>query len=188
MKRLFLALPLDAFRAPLKIVIAEARRAVPLVKWADPEQIHVTLHFFGSTPDESLAQISSLAREVLNSYAPMLLGLTGVGYFPTPVHPRIVWLGLSGQTELLGECQRDLERAFANAGFRCEERAFHAHATLGRLKNPPQTALSLPDSLSRFSASPVSIDHAVLYESFLSSQGPRYEILEKYFFQKRPAA
>ena len=188
MKRIFFALSLAAFREPVKIVIGEARRAVPLVKWADPEQVHVTLHFFGPTPEANLGEINRLARGVANFCAPMRLGLAGVGYFPTPVHPQIAWLGLSGQTELLEECQRKLERAFANAGFPCGERAFHAHATIGRLKNPPRPVLNLPDSLRHFEVSPVPIDRAVLYESFLSSQGPRYEILKEYFFQNHPAA
>jgi 2'-5' RNA ligase len=65
------------------------------VAWSLPEQIHLTLNFLGSTPRERIAELERVLSEVCASVKSHPLETAGLGCFPKPSRPRIIWAGLS---------------------------------------------------------------------------------------------
>lgn len=129
-RRLFFAIPLSD---PLR-----KRLAKEMGRWEDlplflsrPEHLHVTVSFLGFVPDEDVAEISEVARDICASSEPFELLFTGTELAPDADRPKMVWLSGEESGPL-----RDLRNAF-EAGFsdkRSESRSFRPHVTLAKLK------------------------------------------------------
>jgi 2'-5' RNA ligase len=64
----------------------------------------------------------------------MRLSLVGLGVFPNPRRPQVIWAGLAGDLEPLQGLQAAVEARAAALGFAPEARAYQPHLTLGRVK------------------------------------------------------
>lgn len=183
MKRVFLAVPLaEYFLSEIRLLLDQIRQ-VKGIKWEPPEKVHITLHFFGPTEDSSLKPIRQAVIEITQQVVPFDLSINGIGFFPNPRRPRIIWLGIGGQTARLIALQGELEQRLQEQGFASENRSFHPHATMGRVKEGGVSVASL----QQFSFPPTSlrlIDRIVLYQSHLEASGSQYEILETFYFSQ----
>jgi len=158
------------------------------VKWVLPEQVHVTLHFFGETAEEDLKKIEGVVQPLADQYSALHLGLGELGFFPNAHRPRVVWIGLKGETDKLGNLQRQIESGLGDAGFKLEDRSFHPHATFGRVKF--QKGHREPMTADPIASDPhvQTFDKIVLFQSHLGTQGPRYEILKSFHLSGKPHA
>jgi len=107
------------------------------------------------------------------------LRLHGLGCFPNQRNPRVLWCGIDGETELLSELYQKVETACASSGFAPENRDFHPHLTLGRVKSkrnlqPLLDCIKIGSDLEcKFRA-----DHFNIYKSTLNPQGAVYTVLK----------
>jgi 2'-5' RNA ligase len=104
------------------------------VAWVPAANLHLTLQFLGSIPEESVEVVSAAVRRVATAHAPFEARARGLGAFPDARHPRVLWVGVDGG-EPLQRLQRDVEGALEGLGFPRETRAFHPHVTVGRVKD-----------------------------------------------------
>ena len=85
-----------------------------------------------------------------------------------------MWLGLAAGDELVGAIAAEVATRLLPLGFTPEDRPFHAHLTLARLK-PPR---SVADALGVLASDPVGdpwpVDEVVVYESRLRRTGAEY--------------
>lgn len=149
------------------------------MKYTDPENIHLTLKFLGDIRAEDVETIGEKLSGVTAGFAPMELFAKGMGVFPGIRRARVLWAGVSGETEALGRLQQDVEEAMADIGFEQENRRFAGHLTLGRFKGRGDPAL-LADAireLGDFASEPFVADSLELFESTLTPNGPVYRIL-----------
>jgi RNA 2',3'-cyclic 3'-phosphodiesterase len=136
--RAFIALPLPAEWSERLLEIARAlqRRLPPhAVRWTRPDQMHLTLRFLGYLPPEQVTDLDAVLQGVGGCHAGFHLRRDRLGCFPDPKNPRVVWLGLAGDCEVLGLLQSQLVRETQPWGDHSESRPFHPHLTLGRV-NP----------------------------------------------------
>jgi 2'-5' RNA ligase len=118
------------------------KRLIPAgkgVKWVRPEAIHLTLKFLGNIDEAQVEPVSEAMAQAAASCPPLRLRLKGVGAFPGVSRPRVVWVGVVGDTQPLGALQRDLEARLARLGFEPEARAFSPHLTVGRVRDFPSS-------------------------------------------------
>jgi 2'-5' RNA ligase len=177
MIRAFLAIELpDALRPGLAQVQGELKRSHADVRWVQVGNIHLTLKFFGNVPEDEIDALALAARQAAAESAPLQLQATGVGAFPSPLSPRVVWLGLGGDVLPLTQLFYRLEKAFTTLGYLPEGRAFNPHLTLGRVKSPANR-----DRLARMLAKmppldwpPFAVKELILFQSVLSPQGSKY--------------
>lgn len=182
--RLFLALPLhEAFLPEVTQTVEILRSRIDGVKWTDPRQFHLTVHFFGDTPASRVGVIEQAMGRILSRFVPMNIRLTGLGGFPDLKRPRVIWLGVDEGTGALSELQKAVQEDVERLGLDPEARPFQPHATLGRLKGLPAGA-SICEGLREIKL-PVptvtrTVSRVVLYQSRLFPSGPRYEILKDF--------
>lgn len=154
------------------------------VKWETGEKLHVTLKFLGDTDDKLLPQIVSYSRGVGVVKSPLLVKYKGAGCFPNQRTPKVIWVGLEDLSGHLNSLQQEIESAFVPLGFKREERTFHAHVTIGRVKSNTglQSLLRSMESIT-FESQPVIIQEITLIKSELGSSGSVYTTLETFPLQ-----
>ncbi|HEV8194676.1 MAG TPA: RNA 2',3'-cyclic phosphodiesterase [Ktedonobacterales bacterium] len=148
MTRTFIAVELpDNVRAFLTRAIARLRRALPSVRWVDPASLHLTLAFLGELDDDALAAAMTATEEEASKGTPFTLRTGTLGTFGPRHVPRVIWIGVEGETAHVRALQEALAQRLEAAGFPREQRPFSPHLTLARLKSP-----LAPEALTRLEA------------------------------------
>ncbi len=105
------------------------------VKWVDPNSIHLTLKFLGNIAVDKTDEITKAMEEAAQGIPPFHLEVKDLGVFPNLKRLQVVWVGLGGKVDKLGQLQQRIESNLAQLGFASESRPFTAHLTLARLRN-----------------------------------------------------
>lgn len=105
------------------------------VKWVHPESIHLTLKFLGNIDARKVDAIAAAISGAAKGIGPLRLRLGAPGAFPNLRAPRVICIGLEGQTEELSNLHRNIDRALVPLGFSPEKRRFSPHLTLGRVRD-----------------------------------------------------
>ncbi len=186
--RLFLAIPFhELFFRELEAVLERLSRRIPDVQWVRPGQTHLTLHFFGTTPSDDLEKIDHAIRQVAVNFRPFPVCLEPIGGFPDLNHPRVIWVGVRDQAGQILSLHQAVREKVSRLGFPVEERPFHAHVTLGRVKKKiadPETTIAKMGF--QFPTGTKTLDRFHLYQSHCLPGGARYEILKTYPFPTTP--
>ena len=77
---------------------------VPAARWASTLPFHMTLAFLGDVPDTDLNTVCKAVAQACGPVPPFELRLEGVGAFPSPAKPRVLWAGLQ-TPEPTGACR-----------------------------------------------------------------------------------
>lgn len=135
--RLFSALELPPdLLAQLTEVQAQFKAATPrgAVRWARPQGIHITLKFYGDVSAERVPALEAGLTRAAAASAPLDLTVQGLGVFPNPIQPQVIWAGLHGDLAPISQLAAQVEAEAALLGFAPERRAFKPHLTLGRVR------------------------------------------------------
>jgi 2'-5' RNA ligase len=105
------------------------------VKWVKSDGVHLTLKFLGSVDETMVRVIDDAAAQCARGVGEIRLSVGRVGAFPDMRRPRVIWVGLAGETGRLESVAGALEEACFGLGFPKEGRPFRPHLTLGRVKD-----------------------------------------------------
>jgi 2'-5' RNA ligase len=146
------------------------------IRWLKPENIHLTLKFFGSVSEEDIMVLARIVEQHSPVLAPLQLTVTKLGVFPSLQRPRVLWIGLEGETAPLSTLQQKLEQGWVACGFTKEDRPFQPHLTIGRIKSSrsagdPVTFLAQAGDCS---AGSFRADGLTLFQSDLTPRGAVY--------------
>jgi RNA 2',3'-cyclic 3'-phosphodiesterase len=107
----------------------------PIVKWVDPNSIHITLKFLGEISEDSVDELTLAIEESAQGIQPFQLEVREVGAFPNLERVQVLWVGVKGNLEKITQLQKNIESNTEQLGFSRESRAFSPHLTLGRVRN-----------------------------------------------------
>lgn len=178
--RTFIAVEVSAdVRGCARKLIQDLSSTSSDVKWVDPQQLHVTLHFLGDVDMLELHALCEIMTDAVADLPPFDVQFSGVGAFPSIERPRTIWLGVEQGADEFRELHRalqvGLEREF---GYRGESRQFRPHLTLGRVKGQEVAASAeLAERLiahREFYGGASDVTEIALYSSTLSRSGPTY--------------
>jgi 2'-5' RNA ligase len=177
--RLFVAvqLPDDAREEVLRV---RAELITPLtrqgVRFVKPEKLHLTLSFLGNVPPESLPALCNALAKI--PFAPIPLRLARLGCFPNCGRPKVIWIGIDGETEplrVLSEAVTEIAKPFAP---QLDDKPFSAHITLARISpGSKEIGRLLATSQVLVSPTPLVVDAISLYHSLADGT---YEVLRRY--------
>lgn len=135
--RCFLAIPLaEPGLGAAQRLQAALRERVPEVRWARPETLHLTVHFFGEVDEARAETALEVVTPIATRTAPFDVALDRLGAFPERGMPRVLWLGPAGDVAPLIALALECRSVLGAAGFDVEHRRYHAHCTLGRPRLP----------------------------------------------------
>lgn len=161
-----------------EVAQVEAKKELP-IKWVSFENLHITLKFLGEIDEDKRAEMKPVIAEIGQRHSPFDVELAGLGCFPNPRNPRVIWVGVKQGGDVLCTIAAELERELARFGFE-EETRFHPHLTIGRIREFCRVDSILAKSVS---TSVFKADSIVLFKSTLKPAGPTYEELERFALQ-----
>ena len=179
--RIFIAIELPSeIKSALAALQTELRRAGADVSWTKPENLHLTLNFLGEVDEKRIVEVEQACVSSAAEFQPFTLILNDTGVFPNARQPRVLWAGLSGEVENVVEIHRRLDERLALIGFKREEKRFHPHLTIGRLKSNKKIRelLALADE-HRLPALSFVVAEIVMMKSELHPAGAEYTPMAK---------
>ena len=150
------------------------------VRWIYPSNMHLTLKFLGEIQESSKESVIAVCKDVCCLHRGLSLYLNGTGIFPNLRRPRILWIGIGGETDLLCKLQNSIETALEEKGFPREDRAFMSHLTVGRVRSPRRLSRLLEVFLKdEIVIKPFTVKEVIAYKSRLTPRGPLYSPLAR---------
>lgn len=145
------------------------------VRWVTPDRCHITLKFFGDTPRADVADLTGRVADVASRSRPLRLRTAGLGAFPTPTRPRVIWVGLQGDVSELERLAQNVDAA--TGGTRSE--SFRPHITLGRVREGAESISNFAGAVERLKHDAVEfgVDSIDVIRSVLGPGGPTYTTL-----------
>lgn len=157
------------------------RKADADVKWAEPENIHLTLRFIGGVDPKKAEEIKEVLAETAAGFKIFDLTMKDIGAFPSLSSPRVIWAGVGLGAVESTRIAEAIETKLQAIGIPEEERKFHPHMTLGRIRNPKncEKLRGIIETIRFEAGSKINVDHLTLFRSRLTRQGSIYTPLFK---------
>jgi len=116
------------------------------LRWTRPESLHITLHYFGPTPQAALAECQTALGEVVQKAQKIPVRLYAPTLFPHSRKARGLWIEVGDPTGALHRLHADLVQALQHLGLPCDPKLQH----LGLPCDPKLQHLGLPCDPKRF--------------------------------------
>jgi len=147
----------------------------------DPGTLHLTLAFLGEQPESMIAEV----HQALTGLDTFTFDLTvqGLGTFGSR-QPAVLWAGIAPQPALTALRDR-VRRLVRGAGLELQRERFRPHVTLARIRRGlrhgelVELQRFLTDHAA-FAVEPFQVDRVTLFQSILSPDGARHEVLAEY--------
>jgi 2'-5' RNA ligase len=169
-------------RRNIELLLAHLRPAAR-IRWSPADNLHITTKFIGEFPRERVAVLTG-ALQAIGRPAPLHLSIRGLGWFPNPHQPRLLFAGVEASAELSAFFER-LNDGLAELGVARETKPYHPHLTLARI--PPAVEKAELGALRRAIAELPSAEFGafvaakhLLYESTMSADGSQYRVEAEY--------
>jgi 2'-5' RNA ligase len=134
--RTFIALELsERLKEGILTLRASLRGRGVRASWVRPGAMHLTLKFLGDVQERELDGVFGAVRRAAEGVPPFRFETTGLGAFPSPRRPRVIWLGVEPRDELY-DLAEAVEVELSDLGFPRERRPFRPHITIGRIRDP----------------------------------------------------
>lgn len=152
-----------------------------------PQNLHVTLHFFGDVNQNQKQEVVSIMERVGKVTEPFELCISSAGFFPNSRNPRIFWVGFQSAPEI-SNLHQALGKELLNSGFRKDDKPYRPHITIARVpqfRHPvltPDKCDQIINKVGRLTNKRISITGMTLYQSILSGNVPEYRVINHHNF------
>ncbi len=174
------------------------------IKWVSPHLWHITLKFIGEVNEDALLPLKNAIEEAIKGVRHFDLTIKGIGCFPNYRNPKVIWFGVKEAPEAKGcleTIHRGLEMNLSGLGIGVENRRFHSHLTVGRIKKCPSPSSGVKRLIKCISTNAIAdiddnngkggpkplgftVNKIILYKSVLTPRGPIYTALRTISFPK----
>jgi RNA 2',3'-cyclic 3'-phosphodiesterase len=169
--RVFVAAPVPP---DVRFALAERLAEMPIPgRVGPPENWHVTLRFLDVIDRVTYERFLSELEKLKQEYS-FPIALDGFGAFPKPRKATVFWAGIGRGTREISLLNELAEEAAWAAGLIPEERPFHPHLTLSRIRPPADVRELVEEELDLG----WRCDRVVVYRSHLGRGPARYEPLD----------
>jgi 2'-5' RNA ligase len=182
--RTFIAIPIPD---PIGSILSGWQKAmtpsIPGCRWVESLPFHITLAFLGDVANRDLNELCLSVAAAVEPSGRFDLKVEGLGAFPSPARPRVIWAGVTADDMgPLPAVREAVVRAATQAGYRPDDPRFHPHVTLGRIRSdrgrPPDLNELVRHEQAR-SAGTFPVIEVVTYASTLEPKGASYAPLNR---------
>ena len=140
------------------------------------KNIHFTIQFLGEISDEISKKIQDELMSI--EFEPFEVTIRGIGAFPKPSFPRVVWVGTDEEGgKKLSELALKISKRLSNLGFK-NDKPFKPHITIFRVKNKIGNISNELKHYESYTFGIQKVFEIKFKKSVLSSDGPIYSDLQ----------
>jgi 2'-5' RNA ligase len=150
------------------------------VKLVEPQNIHITIRFLGNITPATAEKIFQEMKQA--QFTPFNVQINGLGAFPNPNYPRVVWAGITTGADQLNAVFSQLEPRLQGLGFTPDSKGFSPHLTIARVRsgrNKQQLATFITENAD-YEFGAVNAKCLRLKKSDLTPRGPVYSTLKEF--------
>jgi 2'-5' RNA ligase len=149
------------------------------LKIVNPQNIHLTIRFLGDIYSPMIDQIHEEMKKLV--FSPFQIEIKGIGAFPKPAYPRVVWAGIRNGAKELKNVFEQLEPRLRDLGFQSDNKGFSPHLTIARVRSGRNKAklAELINELMDYDFGTVKSGKFKLIKSDLTPKGPIYTNLKE---------
>jgi len=140
------------------------------LKLVEKENIHISVTFLGEVDENELQFIKEKIRNIVKKYGKFFVDIGNIKLIPSKDFVRVIALSVFDQTNSITKIAKEIGGDFKEP-----------HLTLARVKkiSDRKRFISQISSFS-FSSEKLFVNEIILFQSFLSREGPTYTILERF--------
>ncbi len=179
--RTFIALPTSAeIKDKMALVQSDLKRTQADVKWDATNKFHITLKFLGNVNQDKLENLYHVIGNAVNQQQAFELEYNSVGVFPNMNNPRVIWIGAEPNQKLM-DLQSNIQQTCMELGFPKEDRGFHPHVTLGRVRGRKNIS-HLTEAIKSITFEPIVFfcKELLIMKSDLKPEGSVYTVLKSF--------
>lgn len=182
--RMFVAgIPPEDVVEDLDDFLSVRREADRGLRWALPEQWHLTLAFLPVVPDRAYDELCERLARAAGRRAAMTLALAGGGAFPNGGRAKVLWTRVEVDDAVeLGRLATGCRAAATKAGLEVPGERFKPHVTIARSAKPFEATRWIR-VLEAHRSREFGLTEVALIASHLGEGArgrPRYEVLESF--------
>ena len=155
----------------------EIKRSGALIKLVEKENIHMTLQFLGEISEKDVEIVKGALNQCCAKIKKFKMLLRGLGAFPNPKFPRVIWIGTAKGADEVTKLANSLSNDLKRSGFRLESRPFSPHITIARVKRYNANLKNLIKKYEDYEFGEVEVSEVRIKKSRLTPQGPIYTTL-----------
>ena len=133
--------------------------------------MHFTVQFLGEISEEMVRKISDALNSI--EFSAFSISFMGVGVFPKPSFPRVIWIGTNDGINELEKLAEMIRTKLSQLGFRPDKK-FKPHVTIFRVKNKIEGMSDKLEKFSSYNFGKQTVSEIKLKKSELAPEGPIY--------------
>lgn len=179
--RSFIAIDIEKKDVVEKIVNIEQllKKSGAILKLVEPENLHITIRFLGEIDEKDVPILKATIEKNVAQFNPFVISLKGIGAFPTKKNPRVVWIGVEKNRDMVIQIAKKINTDLDKMGFRIDKHEFHPHVTIARVKRFNSTLKSIIQQNKEIEIGDIIVRKVKIKKSTLTPQGPIYTTLEE---------
>lgn len=183
--RAFAAIELpDVVKEPVAELIGRLRGHGAQASWVRAENMHLTLRFYGEITEAQAGRAGDVMAAMCGRVGMFSLRVRMTGAFPHVRKPSVLWVGVEPFEGGLATVHEAAEAAAREIGVAPDEKAFHPHVTLARIRDG-RTVGALMEAFAAehdFDAGAFDVGSVTLFSSDLTARGPVYRAVREIEF------
>lgn len=184
MKRLFAAIKVQ----PSEVFLSkyyQLQRSLKheKIRWVDPGNMHITLKFFGETPEHHIPALKIALEEAVKNISPFIIEIKDMGVFGSSYKPKAIWFGIDPKNEIEALAS-SIFHELSQIGIDPDRQNFVPHLTLARMKFVEEKKIfqQVIDKHKTGLIQKEEVTEFHLFESILKPGGVEYRVVESFFF------
>ena len=133
--------------------------------------MHFTVQFLGEVSEEMVRKISDALNSI--EFSTFSISFMGVGVFPKPSFPRVIWIGTNDGVNELEKLAEMIRTKLSQIGFHPDKK-FKPHVTIFRVKNKIEGMSDKLEKFSSYNFGKQTVSEIKLKKSELTPNGPIY--------------
>lgn len=144
-------------------------------KPVEVQNMHFTLLFLGEISEDMSQKVLAQLKTI--EFSSFEICFEGIGAFPKPKFPRVVWIGIDDEgAKHLVDLAKKVEDKLATLGFK-PDKPFKPHATIFRVKNKVGDITSELSKFADIKFGTQKVSQIKFKQSVLTPTGPIYSDL-----------
>lgn len=154
-----------------------------MISWIEPQSAHLTLKFFGETPNTRIDSILKSIECAVVSQSTFEFSIDKVGAFGSKHSPKVIWLGAEND-DAIRALHQQVMHSIRTIGYFPDPGNFVPHITLARVKKVEDKDWFWK-SIAEFQSQAIQqvmVDKVVLFESILTKKGAHHNVIKEFPF------